>query len=211
VQYLYGVDFADRTHGWVCGADGTLLRTRDGGKHWQKVPAPPGDLLAIDFTDAGHGWVVSSDERYPNASLEYTSDGGAHWESRYAAAGALLYGVDALSDGEVWAAGGDPAAETGTLLHGGATDAWTTQWSGSARLADVTMVDATHGWAVGDGGLILHTDDGATWTPQPADITFDLTAVSAVDEQTAWAVGDGEVILRTSDGGAHWLTGHADK
>jgi photosystem II stability/assembly factor-like uncharacterized protein len=202
-QYLYDVDFPDKAHGWACGAGGTLLRSTNAGAGWAQVGAPAGDLFALDFTDAAHGWVASNDERYPTARLEYTSDGGSHWESRYTATGALLYGVDAVGD-QVWAGGGDPATETGLLVHGGSGDAWETQWSGPARLAAVTMVDAAHGWAVGDGGLILHTEDGVTWTAQPAGVAFDLTAVSAVDELTAWAVGDGEAILRTSDGGAHW-------
>ena len=72
------------------------------------------------------------------------------------------------------------------------------------------MVDANHGWAVGDGGLILRTDDGSTWAPQAGGVTFDLTAVSALDAQTAWAVGDGEAILRTSDGGATWVPDRGD-
>ena len=211
VEYLFGVDFPVATHGWVCGAGGTLLRSIDAGKSWSKVAtAPSGDLFALDFTDASHGWVVANDERYPNARLEYTGDAGAHWESQYTAARALLYSVDALSDTEVWAAGGDPAGEAGTLVHGGLGSAWATQWSGPQRLADVTLVDATHGWAVGDGGLILRTDNGSTWTPQAGGVTFDLTAVSAVDDQTACVVGDGETILQTSDGGAHWIQGRGD-
>jgi photosystem II stability/assembly factor-like uncharacterized protein len=211
VKYLFGVDFTDATHGWVSGADGTLLRSTDAGKSWKKVAAaPPGDLFAIDFSDATHGWVTANDERYPNSRLEYTGDAGAHWASQYTAARALLFSVDALSDSEVWAAGGDPAGEAGTLVHGGLGGAWSTQWSGPQRLADVTMVDATHGWAVGDGGLILHTGDGSTWTAQVSGVTIDLTAVSALDDQTAWVVGDGETILRTSDGGAHWLQGRGD-
>jgi photosystem II stability/assembly factor-like uncharacterized protein len=206
VQTLFGVDFPDATHGWVCGAGGTLLRSTDAGKRWRKViAAPRDDLFALDFSDASHGWVAANDERYPNARLEYTSDAGAHWESQYTAARALLYSVDALSDTEVWAAGGDPAGEAGTLVHGGLGGAWAAQWSGPQRLADVTMVDAAHGWAVGDGGLILRTVDGSTWSAQVSGVTFDLTALSAVDAQTAWAVGDGETILRTSDGGAHWV------
>ncbi|MCX6364154.1 MAG: YCF48-related protein, partial [Actinobacteria bacterium] len=210
-EYLFGVDFTDATHGWVCGAGGTLLRSSDAGKRWQKViTAPRDDLFALDFSDASHGWVAANDERYPNARLEYTSDAGAHWESQYTAARALLYSIDVVSDSEVWAAGGDPAGEAGMLVHGGLGGAWSAQWSGPQRLADVTMVDATHGWAVGDGGLILHTADGSTWTPQASGVAFDLTAVSAVDDQTAWAVGDGETILRTSDGGAHWIAGHGD-
>jgi len=211
VKYLFGVDFADAAHGWVCGAGGTLLRSTAAGKRWKKVAtAPFGDLSALDFSDGRHGWVAVNDERYPNAQLEYTADAGAHWDSQYTAARALLYSVDALSDTEVWAAGGDPAGEAGTLVHGGLGGAWATQWSGAQRLADVTMVDATHGWAVGDGGLILRTDDGSTWSTQASGVTFDLTAVSAVGDQTAWVVGDGETILATTDGGAHWDAGHGD-
>ena len=34
-----------------------------------------------------------------------------------------------------------------------------------ARLCDVWFVDPQHGWAVGDHGVILHTDDGGLhWT-----------------------------------------------
>ena len=211
VEYLFGVDFPDAMHGWVCGEDGVLLRSSDAGNTWERVAtAPSGDLFALDFSDASRGWVAANDERYPNARLEYTADAGAHWESQYTAARALLYSVDALSETEVWAAGGDPAGEAGTLVHGGLGGAWSTQWSGAQRLADVTMVDATHGWAVGDGGLILRTADGLTWAPQASGVAFDLTAVSAVDAQTAWAVGDGETILATTDGGANWLRGRGD-
>ena len=205
------MDFTDEAHGWVCGAGGTLLRSTDAGKRWNKVAtAPSGDLFALDFSDASHGWVAVNDERYPNARLEYTADAGAHWESQYTAARALLYSVDVLSDTEVWAAGGDPASAAGTLVHGGLGGTWAAQWSGPQRLADVTMVDATHGWAVGDGGLILRTADGSTWAPQVSGVTFDLTAVSAVDAQTAWVVGDGEAILTTIDGGAHWVAARGD-
>lgn len=210
-QYLFGVDFPDSTHGWASGAGGTLLRSTNAGKSWKKVAAAPsGDLLALDFTDASHGWVAANDERYPNARLEYTGDAGAHWESQYTAARALLYSVDALSEAEVWAAGGDPAGDEGTLVHGGLGGAWSTQWSGPQRLAGVTMVDATHGWAVGDGGLILRTSNGSTWTPQASGVTFDLTAVTTLNDQTAWVVGDGETILRTTDGGLTWTKGVGD-
>ncbi len=204
-QYLFGVDFTDAAHGWVSGAGGTLLRSANAGTTWSRVAtAPSGDLLALDFTDATHGWVAAGDERYPAASLQYTADGGGHWSSQYSAAGSLLSSVDAVSDSEVWAAGGDPATGAGLLVHGGFAGPWTTQWAGPGRLADVSMVDAAHGWAVGDHGLILHTADGATWTAQASGVGFDLTAVTAVNDQTAWAVGDGALIVRTTDGGLTW-------
>ena len=209
-QYLFGVDFPDAAHGWVCGAAGTLLRSIDDGTSWSQVAsAPSGDLQALDFVDASHGWLVANDPRAPAATLWYTADAGAHWTAEYTTSGRLLYSVNVAGD-DVWAAGGEPAGAAGVIVHSAAGGPWAEQWTGARRLADIHMADATHGWAVGDGGLILHTDDGATWSPQTGSVTEDLTAVSPLDDQTAWAVGDGEAIIRTTDGGLTWITSAGD-
>jgi len=209
-QYLFAVDFPDATHGWVCGAAGTLLRSVDAGRTWKQVAsAPPGDLQALDFVDAQHGWVVANDQRWPSATLWYTGDAGAHWSAEYVTSGRLLYSVDVVGD-TVWAAGGDPAGAAGLIVRGALGGRWTEQWAGPQRLADVHMVGSTDGWAVGDGGLVLHTADGASWAPQAAGVTEDLTAVSPLDDQLAWAVGDGEAILRTTDGGFTWTRSAGD-
>ena len=209
-QCLFGVDFPDATHGWVCGAAGTLLRSVDAGKTWRQVAsAPSGDLQAIDFTDAAHGWVVADDQRRPAATLWYTADAGAHWSREYTAVGRLLYSVDARAGG-VWAAGGDPAGAAGLIVRGSAGGSWAEQWAGPQRLADVHMADATQGWAVGDGGLVLHTADGSSWAPQDSGVTEDLTAVCPLDALDAWAVGDGEAILHTTDGGLTWARSSGD-
>ncbi len=210
LQYLFGVDFPDATHGWVCGAGGTLLRSVDAGKTWKRVAsAPSGDLQALDFVDASHGWVVADDQRRPSATLWYTADAGAHWTSEYTTTGRLLYSVDVAGDA-VWAAGGDPAGAAGLIVRGSLSGPWTEQWAGPQRLADVHMADALQGWAVGDGGLVLHTADGSSWAQQPAGVSEDLTAVSPVDDQRAWAVGDGEAILGTTDGGLTWTRSSGD-
>ena len=209
-QPLFGVDFPDATHGWVCGAAGTLLRSVDGGRAWKQVASvPSGDLQALDFVDAAHGWVVADDQRRPSTALWYTADAGAHWSSEYVTSGRLLYSVNVAGDA-VWAAGGDPAGAAGLIVRGVLGGPWTEQWTGSQRLADVHMVDANDGWAVGDGGLVLHTADGASWAPQATGATEDLTAVSPLDYQRAWAVGDGEAILSTTDGGLTWTSSAGD-
>jgi photosystem II stability/assembly factor-like uncharacterized protein len=117
--------------------------------------------------------------------------------------------VDVVGDA-VWAAGGDPAGAAGLIVRGVLGGPWTDQWTGPQRLADVHVADATNGWAVGDGGLVLHTADGASWASQASGVTEDLTAVSPLDGQRAWAVGDGEAILRTADGGLTWIRSAGD-
>ena len=69
----------------------------------------------------------------------------------------------------------------------------------------VHMADAYRGFAVGDGGVILKTEDGGrSWTHQASGTTEDLLGVDALDGFTAYAVGEADTILRTDDGGRSW-------
>ena len=87
------------------------------------------------------------------------------------------------------------------------------------RLASVSFVDKTHGWAAGGLGTILHTGDGGvTWNEQETGVHFLIEKVFFIDRRHGWAVGgwprDYEVaikggmgvILATSDGGKTWRT-----
>lgn len=84
-----------------------------------------------------------------------------------------------------------------------------------AELADVCFVDATHGWAVGDRGVIWHTDDGGrSWRLQTSGVNCRLASVCFLDAQTGWAAGGVSqpythttvgVLLATRDGGRTWL------
>ncbi len=80
-------------------------------------------------------------------------------------------------------------------------------------LNSVDFVDTSTGWAVGNAGTILRSDDGGrTWTSQPAPTAFDVQAVSFINDQLGWAiaspgalpVAQSLVVLHTADGGGHW-------
>jgi photosystem II stability/assembly factor-like uncharacterized protein len=43
---LWAVKFADRNRGWVCGGQGVLFSTRDGGLTWQREQSPANGLLS---------------------------------------------------------------------------------------------------------------------------------------------------------------------
>lgn len=83
-----------------------------------------------------------------------------------------------------------------------------------ARFNDVCFVDARQGWAVGDRGTILHTDDGGKlWRPQTSGVGCPLHSVCFLDEQLGWAAGgfthpythaSTGVVLTTHDGGRTW-------
>jgi len=72
-------------------------------------------------------------------------------------------------------------------------------------ISSVHFVDNVHGWAVGDSGTILATDDGGTtWRRQTSGTSRVLHSVHFSDANRGWAVGDFGTILTTDDGGAVW-------
>ena len=122
----------------------------------------------------------------------------------------MIYEVQALDGQHAWAVGGDPVSGAGIILQ---TDdvgqTWETQLrrAGAPWLSDVTFVDASNGWAVGERGTLLRTTDaGESWSSIDVPTTQDLTAVCFTDASNGWIVGDGEAILHTPDGGLTWTT-----
>lgn len=83
-----------------------------------------------------------------------------------------------------------------------------------AELTDVFFLDSDQGWAVGDRGVVLHTEDGGRrWQAQTVPVGYRLESVHFVDGQRGWAVGgwvhaythnSSCVVLRTEDGGRRW-------
>ncbi len=83
-----------------------------------------------------------------------------------------------------------------------------------ANLYDIQFVDSRNGWAVGDHGVIWHSDDaGETWTLQSSGVNCPLRSVCFLSDQMGWVAGGGTipftrrsygVVLYTIDGGRTW-------
>jgi photosystem II stability/assembly factor-like uncharacterized protein len=72
-------------------------------------------------------------------------------------------------------------------------------------IRDLYFVDHETGWAVGEAGTILHTDDGGnTWQVQASGTRSYLNAVHFTNRQTGWAAGTNGVLLHTADAGHNW-------
>jgi photosystem II stability/assembly factor-like uncharacterized protein len=82
---------------------------------------------------------------------------------------------------------------------------WNKQSSGSRRpLVSVSAASSKLVWAVGEGGIVLHTKDGGEgWRQQLSGTGNWLRSVAFATPQSGVAVGQGE-ILQTKDGGESW-------
>jgi photosystem II stability/assembly factor-like uncharacterized protein len=61
------------------------------------------------------------------------------------------------------------------------------------------------GWAVGENGTILHTENGGSrWQIESSGTSKDLRSVTFATPRSGWAVGEYGVILHTEDAGNSW-------
>lgn len=91
---------------------------------------------------------------------------------------------------------------------------WPVEMLDDAELADVFFLDGERGWAVGDRGVIWHTNTGGRrWQRQHSPIECRLESVWFLDAEHGWAVGgkalpyshkSAAVVLATRDGGRNW-------
>ena len=81
------------------------------------------------------------------------------------------------------------------------------------HLRSVYFTDSLYGWAVGDTGTIIHTNDGGeTWIVQDAGTNNGIVDVFFLNRQMGWASSwnfegfFGTLILKTIDGGSSWTS-----
>src|SRR2546423_1144960 len=70
----------------------------------------------------------------------------------------------------------------------------------------VYFTDPKRGWVAGDGGLVLHTEDGGgIWTRQRVETRDAVNDISFRDKEDGYLLAANQIFV-TEDGGATWRT-----
>ena len=84
-------------------------------------------------------------------------------------------------------------------------EVWNEQHTGDdGALNDIVMLDNSRGCVVGNNGIVMVTDDGATWQRVYPPTSNDLNALCFVNDSTAFCCGEAGVMLKTTDRGYSW-------
>lgn len=79
--------------------------------------------------------------------------------------------------------------------------------SRTGTLNDIYMHDENLGWAVGEKGIILKTDNGGDdWYSVTPPVSANFRKLDFLDRYTGFAVGDRGVVVKTINGGNSWFT-----
>jgi photosystem II stability/assembly factor-like uncharacterized protein len=213
---LVAVFFTSSEKGWIAGDAGFLASTTDRGKTW--VPYrlnTTEDINEIYFRNEKNGYLVAG------RTMFVTRDGGRTWqEIRIYRAGDFGAGRPEFlsirfSDnrrgyvvGSVLRRSGDEDVVVDSLLmrteDGG--DTWRRiSVPTKTELFHVDFNGNSHGWVVGDEGVIFATtDEGKTWRKQDSGTSATLFNVDFRNDDNGYVVGQGGTILRTENGGQTW-------
>jgi photosystem II stability/assembly factor-like uncharacterized protein len=200
--------FVNKDTGWTVGLVGHILKTTDGGEHWNPQNSGTTDwLYSVKFASDNTGYIIGL-----NGIALKTTNGGALW-TLLPSTKASLYSSQAFSEnllytvGSVYTTNSFPAIIKTT--NGGLN--WQLRLVDSIATGDLiscSFIDTLTGWAVVQYGYSYKTiDGGLTWTKGVPD-SIALTRYSCVSFKDSLngcisGVYD-SLILITTDGGKNW-------
>ena len=209
-KYLTSISFPSQDTGYVCGYNGLMKKTTDGGQTW--IDCPTGFTTSyghVGFSDGRHGIAVGMQMQN---NLIRTSDGGITWSvSTIGPAFSGLQKVFPVNDYISFICGTNGLMMK-TIDQG---FSWTELCTGShATIYDICFADPQNGWAAGFGSpsrLTHSSNGGITWEESFNPIFDKLSTIRSIrfgDPLNGLIVGDGGPVLRTVDGGQTWDTVH---
>ena len=104
--HLHGVWARDAAQVWVVGDAGEILRSTDGGEHWQQQRSgTEAELISIHGSDS-QLWIVGA-----AGTILHSTDGGEHWQLQTRSVTHHLLAVCCVGS-ELWTVG-----YGGVILH----------------------------------------------------------------------------------------------
>ena len=151
---------------FVAGYD-TLYKTSNGGNNWERTEILYSYDHDFKFFSVNLGWARIT------GILMRTTNGGISWAQQFQQCNSYHFILPSFG----WCASGNDIYHS---TNGG--DYWTLQNSNTINtLNDIFFIDTNNGWAVGQNGTILHTNNGGT----PVEL-ISFTSTTNVNEVTLY-------------------------
>src|SRR5690606_21463134 len=95
------VHFIDSLNGWICGNNGVIIHTKDGGLNWAlQESGINSNLRKIRFADLQNGWAIGDSGKILN-----TTNGGETWKLQNIIPNLVLNNLSVVSNQIVWVVG----------------------------------------------------------------------------------------------------------
>lgn len=193
------VFFLNKRLGYICGDNGIVMRSLNGGLNWSAINTGLGttNFSSVNFLDSLNGAVAGS-----GGLLYATSNGGSTWTVQATGTTKNLTKVKYFSQG-IAATG-----EYGTLIIKNGTAGFknvATRIDSDIRGISGTSINNIH--VCGGGGFIRNNLSGSSFflNFEVNPMAGDLKDICFADSLTGFAVSSmNQAIIRTTNGGMNW-------
>ena len=196
-EFLFGVYFLDENLGWICGDNGVILKTINGGLTWlQQNNSETAKLYDICFVNENSGWAVGR-----NGTILHSINSGSSWVKQNSVTNHRLYGVHFLDENKGFAVG-----ENGTVL---VTINAGTVWNqvsipGYNDFYDIDFLDQTTGMIVSQDGVSMRTTNGGeSWDIIGNIDNKFIYGLDIINSETVWVCGL-SVVAKSDNFGSSW-------
>lgn len=210
---LRGISFSDTLNGYICGDNGLIMKTTDGGKSWANQNSGTNqNLWDIQVIPNTNGQQVLSIGN--NKTVRKTVNGGVSWSNIQVpfGNGSFLFGIHCIDSLTYYLSGGDFQVNSGAVLetkNGGVT------WKKYAQLNSVFMdkvfmLDTNLGFVCGTGnsfnnGSIFKLDKAMSPDFQLSLFSNNLViSITGRTKNHIVAVGNFGRIWNSKDMGQNW-------
>jgi photosystem II stability/assembly factor-like uncharacterized protein len=151
--------FFDSNYGFANGGifdiAGVIWKTINGGINWFSMAVGPEPIQQIIFFDSLNALGVGGDFEF-GTGIARTYDAGESWQYASLGVAGVASAVSFRTSSEGWACLG--SAQKFIFTHDSG-NTWTqVPTPNHSRIFDLVFTDSMHGYAVGDGGIILKYD-----------------------------------------------------
>jgi len=199
-QYLRSCSFIDSNLGIIVGANGTLLRTTDGGEIWSLLDSGTDEtLLEVQLVSNAIGYTVGA-----NGTIIKTINTGLTWFELSSNTNQQLNAVFFQNENVGFVCG-----KNGTLLK---TTNGGVNWSSSNldtlwNLNKIFFISPNIGWVGGVKNLYQTINCGLTWEIKSTGWN-EITDLCFIDSIVGWGFfyddTQWSVIRKTNNGGVDW-------
>ncbi len=199
---LTGVFFRGPKLGWAVGHDAVILRTEDGGEHWQKVfsaPEKEQPLLDVWFRDDKAGYAIGA-YGYFLKSI----DGGRSWAEQALGEDDFHLNRFIVGPGDTLYIAGEAGALYRSLDRGDHWEALSSPYEGSffGGLLGSDEVLLVYGLR---GHVFRSTDQGNNWKEVNSGVDALLAGGRVLADGRLVIVGSAGSILLSHDRGRHFV------
>ncbi|MDD3236425.1 MAG: YCF48-related protein [Candidatus Cloacimonetes bacterium] len=199
---LNKVHFDNANEGWICGSQGLILKTTNGGTTWRALISGTSSwLIDMHWIDAENAWIIGCS----NDIVLKTVNGGISWQQvnlGFTPANGLraIYFED-ITTGYIM-------TNYGAVYK---TNDAGISWRQIRSIGEYTFQDI---WSSGDTiilagqGLLRSTDGGLTWQSQ-LNTNDDYNSIRVQSPNTMWICGGGDngygKMYKSENLGANWV------